>query len=58
MNTLEQKHEWLKDIPRKQQRQDSLSDQISDLISAANKLGLYDAVDWIENQKNKTGKIK
>jgi len=34
-------------IPKLPQRQDSLVDQLSDLIAVANRLGLYDAADYI-----------
>ena len=39
--------ELLKKIPKMAQRQDSASDQISDLLMVASKLGMYDARDWI-----------
>lgn len=32
------------------QRQDSLNRQLSDVIAAANKMGCYDAADWISNR--------
>jgi uncharacterized protein (UPF0335 family) len=32
------------------QRQDSLADQIRDVIVAASKLGCYDAADWVRAQ--------
>ena len=34
-------------IPQQPQRQDSLASQLADLRIAANKLGLYDAADFI-----------
>jgi len=38
----------LKELPKYSQRQDSLSDQLSDLIRVADRFGLYDAADAIE----------
>jgi hypothetical protein len=38
------------DIVRRQQRQDSLTEQLADLIDVATLLGMYDAADWIKNQ--------
>ena len=35
------------DIVRRQQRQDSLTEQLADLIDVATLLGMYDAADWI-----------
>lgn len=35
---------------RKPQRQDSLTDQINDLIDLAEREGLYDASDWIRKR--------
>lgn len=32
------------------QRQDALEDQVRDVIVAANKLGCYDAADWIRTR--------
>lgn len=37
----------LRDIPRVPQRQDSLHEQLMDLIKVANRLGMYDAADFI-----------
>lgn len=36
------------DIVRRQQRQDSLTEQLADLIDVATLLGMYDAADWIK----------
>ena len=40
-------------IPKRKQRQDSVSDQLADLCIIANRLGLYDAADairqWCDN---------
>jgi hypothetical protein len=35
-------------IPQLPQRQDSTTDQLRDLIAVANRLGMYDAAEWIE----------
>lgn len=37
-------------IVQQAQRQDSLTEQLADLISVATLLGMYDAADWIQNQ--------
>jgi len=37
----------LSDIPSLPQRQDSLMEQLCDLIAVANKFGLYDAADLL-----------
>lgn len=36
---------WISQMP---QRQDSLEDQLRDLIAVANRLGMYDAADWVK----------
>ena len=38
----------LHNIPIVKQRQDSVSDQLADLIAVANRLGMYDAVDALK----------
>jgi hypothetical protein len=38
------------DIVRRQQRQDSLHEQLMDLIDVATLLGMYDAADWVRTQ--------
>ena len=43
-------------IPPAPQTQISLHEQIVLLILAANKLGLYDAADWLINNHNKNDK--
>ena len=40
-------YEFLKTAPKFSQRQDSTLDQLSDLVYVANKLGFYDAADFI-----------
>jgi len=35
------------EIPELPQRQDSLNDQLEDLIAVANRLGMYDASDFL-----------
>lgn len=42
------KQELLNKIPAMEQRQDSVTDQINDLIDIATKLGMYDARDWLQ----------
>jgi hypothetical protein len=36
--------------PRTMPRQDALTDQLSDLVTVANRQGLYDASDWLKTQ--------
>lgn len=43
----EQLKEILKSIPQQPQRQDSTKDQLAELIAFANRLGLYDAADFL-----------
>ena len=38
----------LEDIPKKPQRQDSLTDQLRDVVMAANQMGCYDAADFLQ----------
>lgn len=42
------KYPALDQIPKFTQRQDSVKEQLSDLIEVAIKLGMHDAVDWIK----------
>lgn len=35
-------------IPRLPQRQDSVQEQLSDLVQVANRLGMYDAADFLK----------
>ena len=42
--------EAIKAMPQLAQRQDSLTDQLRTLIDAANKLGCYDAADFISSR--------
>lgn len=42
----------LSDVSAHTQRQDSLLDQLSDLLKVANHLGMYDAADWLRRQLN------
>jgi len=39
--------ELLDKIPKMAQRQDSVTQQIEDLLLVATKLGMYDARDWL-----------
>jgi len=41
-------------IPELPQRQDSLVDQLEDLIAVANRLGMYDAADWVKTRLKTT----
>ncbi len=38
------------EIPQLPQRQDSTSDQLEDLVKVAERLGMYDAADYIRNR--------
>lgn len=40
----------VRDIPQQPQRQDSLDEQLLTLTAAANKLGCYDAADYIRDR--------
>jgi len=42
--------EAIRSMPQLAQRQDSLTDQLRTLIDAANKLGCYDAADFISSR--------
>lgn len=37
-------------FPQQPQRQDSLRNQLSDLIALANRAGMYDAADWVKQR--------
>ena len=39
----------LNSIPKLPQRQDSLTDQLTDLVIVANKFGMYDAADYLKH---------
>ena len=45
---------WLGGLPRFSQRQDSLGEQLFDLQQVANRLGMYDAADFISSQRGKS----
>jgi hypothetical protein len=45
--------EMLRLLPEQNQRQDSLTDQLKDLIVVANRLGMYDAADFIAQKTQK-----
>jgi hypothetical protein len=42
--------ERAKRLARADQRQDSLTDQMIDVLAAAKQLGCYDALDWIQRR--------
>ncbi len=46
----------VKTLPQLPQRQDATDDQLRDLIPAANRLGCYDAADFLQNWVNKRNK--
>lgn len=55
MESFELNINWeneLKKLSQYPQRQDSLYDQLTDLIKIANKFGLYDAADYLIKQRN------
>lgn len=41
-------------IPELPQRQDSLIDQLEDLVATATRLGMYDAADWVNGHLKTT----
>jgi len=47
---MENIEELLDSIPTAPQRQDSTTSQLKDLIRVAEKLGMYDAADYIKDQ--------
>jgi hypothetical protein len=50
--------EQLERIPRLAQDQDSLNNQLIDLIKVANRLGMYDAADYLVNQIGRGNTLK
>ena len=54
---MTEQEEWFrevsKNLPKMQQRQDSTTDQLIDLVGVANRLGLYDAADFIKDTLKK-----
>ena len=46
-------NEAMKTVPRQHQSQQSLNDQLSALVGVANKLGLYDAADYLKKIAHK-----
>jgi hypothetical protein len=44
---------WLPIIPAMNQRQDSLMNQLEDLIVVANRLGMQDAASWLADRIHK-----
>lgn len=42
-------HDYTECVAERDQRQDSLADQLRDLVPLANRLGCYDAADFIES---------
>ena len=51
------KYIHIDEIPQLGQRQDSTSEQLSDLYQVAIRLGMYDAADWMRNNWD-TNKIR
>jgi len=47
----------LKQIPQQKQRQDALNDQLKDLYGVANRLGMYDAADYLRTILVKAGEM-
>ncbi len=47
---LEKQQEVLSNVESMPQRQDSTRDQLLDLIVVAEKLGMYDAADYLKDQ--------
>ena len=43
-------------IPCQEQRQDALTDQLRDLIPVANRLGMYDAADFLRDRVDQVEK--
>ena len=43
-------HLAIQNVPQLPQRQDSLEDQLADLIPIANRLGLYDAATYLQDR--------
>lgn len=50
---LNMNKEILNNIPKQTQRQDSLTEQLKDLKIVAVKLGMYDAVDYLNSLDSK-----
>ena len=48
-------NDLLKNVEKQPQRQDSLIAQLKDLIVVANKLGMYNASEYIELRLNRVG---
>jgi hypothetical protein len=44
-----------KEIPQQPQRQDSLNEQLHDLVKVANRLGMYDAADSLQYSLHVSG---
>ena len=49
---MEHINEAIKCIPKQHQSQQSLNDQLRALVSVANRLGLYDAADYLNQKVN------
>src|SRR5271154_4480150 len=46
--------ELLDKVPQQPQRQDALANQLGDLFHFAQRLGMYDAADYLQQFRNKT----
>ena len=49
---MERIKEAMNAVPQQHQSQQSLNDQLRALVSVANKLGLYDAADYLSQKVN------
>lgn len=49
---MEHINEAMKLVPKQHQSQQSLNDQLRALVSVANRLGLYDAADYLNQKVN------
>lgn len=48
----------IQDIPSQPQRQDAVADQLADLVAVANRLGMYDAADAVQQMTKNLPKLK
>jgi hypothetical protein len=50
---MEYINEAMKAVPKQHQSQQSLNDQLRALVGVANRLGLYDAADYLKEKTSK-----